>query len=125
MKNKILMVISGLFGLMFINAGLNKFFQYMPTPPDLPEGVVKLMTAFMETGYMFQLIAVTEIVGGILMLTNKFRALGALIILPVMVNILFFHIVIAPSGIIMAIVLFAINIWVIVENKDKFIGLVK
>ncbi len=32
MKNKILFVVSLLFGLLFINAGLNKFFNYMPVP---------------------------------------------------------------------------------------------
>lgn len=32
MKQKIITVVSVLFGLMFINAGLNKFFNYMPVP---------------------------------------------------------------------------------------------
>lgn len=46
MKKKILFGVSLLFGLMFINAGLNKFFNYMPMPEDLPESMIKVMTAF-------------------------------------------------------------------------------
>jgi uncharacterized membrane protein YphA (DoxX/SURF4 family) len=48
MKKKILFVLSLLFGLIFINAGLNKFFYYMPVPDDLPAEVVRVSTAFME-----------------------------------------------------------------------------
>ena len=43
MKNKILFVVSLLFGLMYINAGLNKFLNYMPMPKDMPEKMLKVM----------------------------------------------------------------------------------
>ena len=80
MKRKFLFVVSVLFGLMFINSGLNKFFNYMPMPEDLPEKMMKLFTAFMEIGWLMPLIAVAEIVGGLLFITNKYMALGAIII---------------------------------------------
>ncbi len=98
MKKKILFGVSILFGLMFINAGLNKFFNYMPMPKDLPEGLIKVMTAFMEIRWLIPLIAVAEIVGGLLFITNKYRALGAIIIFPVVTGILLTHIINAPSG---------------------------
>ena len=47
MKSKILLVVCILTGLIFINAGLNKFFNYMPVPEDLPEDLMKLMQAMM------------------------------------------------------------------------------
>jgi len=37
MKKKILFVLSLLFGLMFINSGLNKFFNYLPSPKTCPK----------------------------------------------------------------------------------------
>ncbi|WP_040299807.1 DoxX family protein [Arcticibacter svalbardensis] len=124
MKKKILFVICLLFGLMFINAGLNKFFNYMPVPKDLPENMIKLMTAFMQIGWLMPLIAVAEIVGGVLFITNKFRALGAIVIFPVMIGILLTHLLIAPSGLPIALVLFAINIWVIIENRKKYLPMI-
>lgn len=120
MKQKVILVVSILFGLMFINAGLNKFFNYMPMPDDVPQGLMDLMGAFMSIGWLLPLIAVVEIVGGVLFMTNRFRALGAIVILPVMVGIVLTHIVNAPSGLPMALVLFAINLWVILENRAKY-----
>lgn len=125
MKKKILFVVSLLFGLMFINAGLNKFFNYMPVPKDLPAGLMKVMGAFMEIGWLIPLIAFAEIVGGILVVTNKYRALGAIIILPVMMGIMLTHITQAPSGLPVALVLFAINIWIIIENREKYLPMVR
>lgn len=125
MKKKILFGISLLFGLMFINAGLNKFFNYMPVPDDLPENMVSIMTAYMTIGWLMPLIAVAEIMGGVLFMTNRYRSLGAIIILPVMVGILLTHIINEPSGLPMAIILLAINLWIIIENREKYLPMVK
>ena len=125
MKKKILLGISILFGLMFISSGLNKFFNYMPMPQDLPESMMKVMTAFMEIGWLMPLVAVAEIVGGSLFMTNKYRALGAIIIFPVMIGILLTHIVNAPSGLPIALVLLAINLWVIIENREKYLPMIR
>lgn len=125
MKKKILFVISLLFGLMFINSGLNKFFEYLPPPDDLPENMLKLMGAFEQIGWLMPLIAVAEIVGGVLFITNKYRALGAIIIFPVNIGILLTHIVNAPGGMPIAIVLMAINLWVIVENRKKYYPMIE
>ncbi|PKP34890.1 MAG: DoxX family protein [Bacteroidetes bacterium HGW-Bacteroidetes-17] len=124
MKNKIILIFSLLFGLMFINAGLNKFLNYMPVPDDLPESMLKIMGAFMTIGWLMPLVAVVEIVGGILFILPKTRALGAIVILPIMVGILLTHIVNAPSGLPIATVLFIINLWIIFENKDKYLSLI-
>jgi putative oxidoreductase len=125
MKKKILFGISLLFGLIFINAGLNKFFNYMPTPDDLPESMVRVMTAFAEIGWLMPLIAVAEIAGGLLFITNKYRALGAIIIFPINIGILLTHIISAPSGLPIAIALLAITLWVIIENREKYVPMIK
>ena len=124
MKSKILFVVSLLFGLMFINAGLNKFLNYMPTPSDLPESMLKVMGAFMQISWLMPLVGIIEIIGGILFIIPKYRALGAIVILPVMVGILLLNIYDAPSGLPIALVLFAINLWVIIENRSKYMPLI-
>jgi uncharacterized membrane protein YphA (DoxX/SURF4 family) len=124
MKNKILFVLCLLFGLMFINAGLNKFLNYMPMPKDLPESMMKVMGAFMQISWLMPLVGVIEIIGGILFIIPRYRALGSIVILPVMVGILLLNIFNAPSGLPIALVLFAINIWVIIENRAKFLPMI-
>jgi putative oxidoreductase len=125
MKKKILFGVSLLFGLMFINSGLNKFFNYMPMPKDMSEDMMKLFGAFMTIGWLMPLIAVAEIVGGVLFITNKYRALGAIMILPINTGILLTHAISAPSGLPMAIILMGINLWVIIENREKYMPLIK
>jgi uncharacterized membrane protein YphA (DoxX/SURF4 family) len=125
MKSKILFVLCLLSGLMFINAGLNKFFNYMPMPENMPEDTMKMVTGMMAITWLMPLIAVAEIVGGILFIIPKTRALGALVLLPVMVGIVLTHLMVDPSGLLLALALFAINIWVIVENREKYLPMVR
>ena len=125
MKSKILFVVSLLFGLMFINSGLNKFFNYMPMPKEIPAELLKIMGALMTITWLIPLIAVAEIVGGILFITNKYRALGAIIIFPVMIGILLTHLVNDHSGLPIVLPLFAINIWVIIENRSKYLPMIR
>ncbi len=111
-----------IFGLMFINAGLNKFFNYMPMPELSPEQI-KFFTAFTSIIWLLPLVATIEIIGGILFIFRKTRALGAIIILPVMTGILIHHTTVDKSGVVIALVLMAINILAIVDDWDKYKGL--
>ena len=124
MKKKILFVLCLLFGLMFINAGLNKFFNYMPAPTDLPPSMMKVMKAFMDINWLMPLVGVAEVIGGILFIIPKYRALGAIIIFPVMIGILLTNIFDAPSGLPIALVLLVVNLWVLFENREKYIPMV-
>lgn len=120
MKSKITFVLSLLFGLMFINAGLNKFLNYMPMPENLPEKMLKAMNAFTEIGWLMPLVGVVEVLGGLLIIIPKTRALGALMIFPIMVGIVLTNIVQDSSGLPIAGVLSAILIWILYDNKEKY-----
>ena len=97
----------------------------MPMPKDMPENLLKIMKAIMDIGWLMPLIAVAEILGGILFITNKYRALGAIIIFPVMIGILLTNIIDAPSGLPLSLVLLVINLWVIIENRAKYLPMIK
>ena len=125
MRKKVLFVAGLLFGLMFINAGLNKFFNYMPMPEDMPESMLMVMKAFTDIGWLIPLVGIVEIIGGVLFIIPKYRALGAIIILPVMIGILLVNIFNAPSGLPIALVLLAINIWAMYEDRHKYALLFK
>jgi len=121
MKNKILFVLCLLFGLMFINAGLNKFFFYMPMPENAPAEGMKDFAAMMEISWLLPLVAVAEILGGILVIIPKTRALGALVIFPVMVGILLTHMFVDTTNLPVALVLAGILGWMMYENKEKYL----
>lgn len=123
-RSKVLFVLALLFGLFFMNAGLNKFLNYMPMPKDLPEKMMKAMNAFMEIGWLMPLVGLAEIVGGLLIIIPRTRAFGALIIFPVMVGIFLTNIVQDQSGLPIAVVLGAILIWIMYENREKYLPLI-
>jgi len=124
MKQKILTVATVLLALMFINGGLNKFFNYIPVPPDLPAELVKVNTALMQISWLMPLIAVVELIGGVLLLIPKYRALGAIIIFPIMIGIVLIHATVAVSGLPLALVLSIILLWIMWENRAKYLQLI-
>ena len=108
-----------LFGLMFINAGLDKFLHYMPVPPMEGE-MLKVGEAFMQIKWLMPLIGAVEVIGGLLFILPKTRALGDIVILPIMVGVILHNAIYMPSGLGIAGVLFLINLWVIVDNRKKY-----
>ena len=109
-----------LFALMMLNGGLNKIFNYLPVPEDLPEELISDSIAMMEIVWLMPLVAGAEIIGGILLLIPRTRALGILIIFPVMVGILCTHIFVAPSGLPTALILWIILLLMIAEHWKSF-----
>src|SRR5438067_512579 len=124
MKKKILFVVCLLFGLMFINAGLNKFFNYMPVPKDMPQNAMAMFGALMQIKWLMPLIGVAEIIGGILIIIPRYRALGAVIIFPVMAGILLTALSLS-SGLLMVLVLCAVLAWIIIENREKYLPMIR
>lgn len=124
MKQKIIFILSLLFGLMFINAGLDKFFHYMPQPADMPAEMQKMGAAFGQISWLMPLVGAVELLGGILFIIPKTRALAALVIFPVMVGILCVNIVV-PDGLPMVLPFLAILLWVMYENRKKYLALIQ
>lgn len=124
MKNKIFNIVSVIFSLLLINGGLNKFLTYMPAPEDLPAELLNDNIALIEIEWLIPLVGIAEILGGILIVLSKTRALGALVIFPVMVGVLLTHIFVAPSGLPIALVIWTILIWIIYENREKYFQLI-
>ncbi|MAZ27004.1 MAG: DoxX family protein [Cytophagaceae bacterium] len=113
-------ILSTLMGLLFINGGLDKFLHYMPMPENMPEALANDFAAFVEIEWLMPLVAVAEIVAGILIIIPKTRALGALVIFPVAVGILLTNSVVDTSGLIIALVIWAILIWILLDNRKKY-----
>lgn len=98
-------------GLIYVIFGLNGFLNFIPVP-ELPEAAGSLMGAFMMTGYMLPFIKITEIVGGLLLLSGCRPALGVVVLAPITLNIFFFHLFLTPgiSNLAMPIVMIALQL---------------
>ncbi|MDO9595105.1 MAG: DoxX family membrane protein [Lutibacter sp.] len=119
MNSKLTMVLRLLIGLILLVFGANKFFQFMPAPP-MEGAPADFMGALFATGYMFPMIAITEIVAGVLLLINKWTGFALILAAIVSVNIILFHIILAPASIAAGAVVAILTVVLIYANWKKF-----
>lgn len=117
----IIRILLGLIGLIF---GLNKFLQFMPTPP-MPQPAGEFMGALVASGYLMVVVALVEIGTGIMLLTNRYQPLALVILFPVLLNALLFHIFLAPAGMGGALMATAMNIFLFYANLDSYRALLQ
>ncbi|QES87780.1 DoxX family membrane protein [Rhizosphaericola mali] len=103
-------------GLMFLNAGLDKFLHYMPMPKMEGE-MAKVFDAFMTLKWLMPFVGFFEIVGGLCIIITKTRVVGGLVLFPILLGIVVHNAVFMPSGLTIAIPLFLIDIWAIFFQK--------
>jgi ribosomal protein S18 acetylase RimI-like enzyme/uncharacterized membrane protein YphA (DoxX/SURF4 family) len=84
-------VVRALLGLAFLVFGLNGFLNFIPTPKDMPQEVMQVMSALMHAGYM-AVVSGAEVLIAILLLTNRFVPLALALLAPIVVGIITFHI---------------------------------
>ncbi len=111
-----------LLGLLFFVFGLNGFLNFMPTPP-VPAPAGEFLGGLAATGYMFPLIKGTEVAAGALLLAGSFVPLALVLLAPVIVNIVLFHLVLAPGGYGMLAVILGLELFLAWSYRDSFAGL--
>ena len=112
-----------LFGLLFFVFGLDGFVHFMPQPKTpIPAGAMYFFMAMMKTGYLFQLVKGTEVVVGFLLLINCFVPLALVVIAPVIVNIVAFNVLLAPSGMgyAMSAIIVALELYLALRYRDVY-----
>ncbi len=90
------MVARSLFGLTFLVFGLNGFLNFLPQPP-LPAEAGSFIGGLVSAKYLFPLLKGTEVVAGALLLSGRFVPLALTLLAPIIVNIVGFHVALAPS----------------------------
>ncbi len=108
-------------GAIFLVFGLNGFLHFIPLPP--PSGVAGQFMGALYVSHYLTLIFAVQVVGAVLLLVNRFVPLALAVLAPVIVNILSFHALMAPSGLPMA--LFVTLLWalIFVDVRPAFAGL--
>ena len=104
-----------LLGIIFLVFGLNGFLHFLPMPP--PTGVAAQFFGSIFASHYWVVIFTVQTIGGLLLLLNRFVPLALVILGAVIVNIFFFHALMAPAGLPLAIVV--VVLWAIVANRNK------
>ena len=109
-------------GILFVAFGLAFFFKLMPEQPNLNDNEKSFFGLFMTTGYM-TFVKVLEVAFGILLLVPKTRALGLILIAPIIVNIAAYEFLIhkAPG---IGLALLVLNAFGIYLNREKYMSII-
>ena len=108
-----------LLGLSLLFFGVNKFTGFMPMF-EMPVAAANFMESLESTGYVLYVVAVLEISIGLLLLFNKWVPFALVLLAPISVNILLFHLFLDVSDIFVAIIIAALNIILIYKYWKSY-----
>jgi len=113
-----------LLGTIFTVFGLNGFLHFLPMPP-LAGQAAAFMGGLGASGYFFPLLKGTEIIAGLLLLSNRFVPLSLTVLAPIVVNIVAFHAFLAPSGLALPVLIVGLGVYLAYTEREVFAPLLR
>jgi putative oxidoreductase len=110
-----------LLGLIFVVFGLNGFLNFIKGP--MPSGLAAQFVGALVLSHYFWVVAALQIAGGALLLVNRFVPLGLVLLGPVIVNIILYHVFLNPAGIALAIVVTILWLIIFYARRQYFTGI--
>jgi putative oxidoreductase len=111
-----------LLGLTFLVFGLNGFLHFIPQPPPPSGPAAQFLGALFVSNYLV-VVFLLQLIPAVLLLVNRYVPLALTLLAPIIVNILLFHVLMAPSGILPGIVVTVLWIVVFLSVRSAFAGL--
>ncbi|MES2390217.1 MAG: hypothetical protein V4555_01150 [Acidobacteriota bacterium] len=112
-----------LLGVLFVVFGLNGFLHFIPMAP--PPGVAGQFLGAIFVSHFYVVLFLLQLVGGLLLLSGRYVALGLVLLAPVIVNIVLFHVFMAPSGLPMAALIVVLWLLVAAGVRTAFAGILQ
>ncbi len=108
-------------GMIFFVMGLNGFLHFIPFPP--PGGIAGQFMGALYVSHYLLVIFAFQVIGGLLLLVNRYVPLAVAVLAPVLVNILTFHALMAPEGLPFALFVAALWAVIFINVRSAFSGL--
>jgi hypothetical protein len=124
MNDKIALAARLLLGLALAVFGLNGFLNFLPPPqPNAAAGA--FLGALAATGYMFPLIKGTELAAGLMLLAGWRAPLALVLAMPVLVNIVAYHVFLDTNGALLGWVLLGLNLLLAYRYRATYAPLLR
>jgi uncharacterized membrane protein YphA (DoxX/SURF4 family) len=111
-----------LLGLIFVVFGLNGFLNFLSMGP-MPTGLAGQFIGALALSHYFWVVAGLQVIGGVLLLVNRFVPLALVLLGPVIVNILCYHVFLNPTGIALAFLVTILWFTVFYWHRQYFSGI--
>jgi hypothetical protein len=110
-----------LMGLEFIVFGSNPFLHFLPA--TLPPGLGgQFLSILFESKYVL-FVGAVQVIGGVLLLVNRYVPLALTLLAPVLFNILLFHGLLSHVGWQPGVVSTALWVFLMLRYKKSFVGI--
>jgi uncharacterized membrane protein YphA (DoxX/SURF4 family) len=110
-----------LLGLGFTIFGLNIFVPFLPVPPPPPGSSALQFMMIVGPSHWMSVVGIFELVGGLLVLLGGTAPLGLLLLAPVLVNIICFHICLeGGDGIAPGVVFSILELFLLYSYRNSF-----
>ena len=111
-----------LLGLICVVFGLNGFLNFLSMGP-MPTGLAGQFMGALVLSHYYWVVATLQIAGGALLLANRFVPLALVLLGPVIVNIICYHVFLNPIGAVPAAVVTVLWLIVFYANRQHFSGI--
>jgi putative oxidoreductase len=112
-----------LLGAIFFLFGLNGFLHFLPSSP--PPGIAGQFVGALFISHYLHFVFLVQLVSAVLLLANRYVALALVLVGPVIVNILLFHVTMAPAGLPLALVVAVLWIFTALSVRTAFLGILQ
>ena len=120
----ITIVVRILLGLMFVVFGSNAFLHFIPMPPPPQNLAGDFTKVFLASGYVYA-VGALQVIGGALLLIGRFVPLGLTLLGPIIVNILLFHILMAPETLMTGLIVTVLWLFLLWRYREAFAGILR
>lgn len=121
MNSQFTKIVRILLGIILLFFGFNKL---MPEPfiplPELPQKAGDFMASLGSTGYVLKTVGIIEIGIAVLLLMKKWVAFALILLVPISLNILLFHMFLDVAGIGGALVVAVLNAVLIYKHWPQY-----
>jgi len=110
--------------IILIAFGLNGYISFMPAPQPAGQAL-EFLKALAESGYVMHIVNAVLLGSGILLLIRKATLLALIVLFPISLNIVLFHIFIQFDGITIGLIMWIFNTWLLVASWNDLKVLLK
>ncbi len=119
MNSQFTNIVRILLGLILIAFGVNKLYSFIPLPQPSAEAA-KFMGSMADTGYVITIVAIFEIAIGLFLLIKKWVPFVLLLLVPLSLNILLFHLFLDVPAIGTALLVVVLNGILLYKHRQKY-----
>ncbi len=122
MNSKFTNIVRNFLAILLIIFGSNKFLHFIPLPPAVG-AAGDFMNSLNATGYIFPIVGVLEVGIGLMLFLKKWIAFSLILLAPISINILLFHLFLDIPGVSAALLVAVLNGILIYKHWKQYVSL--